>query len=133
VGAKVTQPISQVGQVIADPNTRTGQTGPGLEALATQLLRMEKLGPGFAVEVFSITRLFGDWSVKTKEQTGTLDQLFRLSQKSGIEIEGLSSLMVEFGSPLRQLGLDFESTAAMFARFEKEGVNKAKFLNDNPV
>jgi hypothetical protein len=31
--------------------------------------------------------------------------------------------MVQFGSPLRQLGLDFETTAAMFARFEKEGVN----------
>lgn len=40
----------------------------------------------------------------------------------------LNRLMVQFGSPLRQLGFSFDEAAVMFARFEKEGVNMQTLL-----
>lgn len=124
VGRNVTQPLNEVGQVMADLATRTGLTGRPLEKLTTQVLNLARITGGDAqASVAGITRLFGDWGIKTNQMTPTLDKLFRVSQATGIGIQELSELMVQFGSPLRNLGLDFETSAAMFSKFEQEGVN----------
>lgn len=124
VAGQVVQPLSEVGNVMGELAARTNLTGKPLEQLTKQVLDLARITGGDAqASVANLTRLFGDWSIKTSSQAGTLDKLFRVSQKSGIEVNRLSELMVQFGSPLRSLGLDFDTTAAMFARFEKEGVN----------
>lgn len=100
-----------------------------LRALTKQVLALSKItGTDVQENVESITRLFGDWSVKTGKQAETLDKLFRLTQTTGIEFSTLSRDMVQFGSPLRQLGFSFDEAAAMFARFEREGVNMQTLL-----
>lgn len=109
---------------VADLNTRLGLTGKPLRAVSKQMLELSRItDTDVGQNIQSVTRLFGDWSVKTGEQAETLDKLYRASQATGIEVSDLSDLMVQFGSPLRQLGLDFDTAAAMFSRFEKEGVN----------
>lgn len=109
---------------IADLNTRTGQTGKPLQELSKQFLELSRLTKtDLSTNIANITRLFGDWSISTEDQSATMDKLFRASQTTGIGVDRLSELMVQFGSPLRQLGLGFDFTAAMFSRFEKEGVN----------
>ncbi|MGH2710621.1 MAG: phage tail tape measure protein [Actinomycetota bacterium] len=124
VAGKVTSSLGDVGEAMADLQTRTGQTGKPLEDLTKQFLDLERItGEAADSTIPSITRLFGDWSIATEDQAATMDKLFRASQVSGVGIQTLSELMVQFGSPLRQLGLDFDTTAAMFARFEQEGVN----------
>jgi len=124
VGAKSGASLSVIGATMAQVKQRTGATGAELEGLTLQVLKLAHVTGGDAAgSVQNLTRLFGDWSVKTKDQAGTLDQLFRLAQISGIAVDDLSGLMVQFGSPLRNLGVDLNFAAAMFARFEKEGVN----------
>jgi phage-related minor tail protein len=124
VAGKVTQPLGEVGDVMADIATRTNLTGPPLERLTKQVLDLSRItGTDAKASVASLTRLFGDWSVSTEKQSATLDKLYRVSQLSGAGVDTLAQQMVQFGSPLRQLGLDFDTTASMFARFEKEGVN----------
>lgn len=109
---------------IADLNTRLGLTGPLLQERSAQFLELSRItGTDLGENIESITRLFGDWSVAVDQQGGTMDKLFRVSQATGIGVSDLSRLMVQFGSPLRQMGIDFDTAAAMFARFEKEGVN----------
>jgi TP901 family phage tail tape measure protein len=80
-------------------------------------------GTDLQTNIESVARLFGDWGVETKQQGEHLNMLHRLSQETGVDVSRLSDQMVQFGSPLRQLGFDFETSAAMFAKFEKEGVN----------
>lgn len=123
VGAKVSQPLSEVGQVLADLATRTGLTGKPLENLAVQLLELQRQTKGAAPSVEELTRLYGDWGIAAEDMGSTNDKLFKVSQAAGIGIDQLASLMVQFGTPLRRLGLDFDQSAAMFAKFEKEGVN----------
>ncbi|MGH3679084.1 MAG: phage tail tape measure protein [Natronosporangium sp.] len=116
--------FGDVGQAIAAVNTRLGLTGRPLQDVSRKILNLSRITKTDLNEnIESITRLFGDWSVKTKDQSKTLDKLFKVSQATGVGVSDLSRLMVQFGSPLRQLGLDFDFSAAMFARFEKEGVN----------
>ena len=116
--------FASAGKAIADLNTRTGATGPQLQKLSKNFLvlsRITKTDLGSNIE--TVTRLFGDWGIAVDRQVPTMNKLFRASQATGIGVDRLSELMVQFGSPLRQLGLSFDFTTAMFSRFEKEGVN----------
>lgn len=116
--------FASASQAVADLNTRLGLTGPELRERSAQFLELSRItGTDLGENIESVTRLFGDWSIATEDQGSTLDKLFRVSQATGIGVSDLSRLMVQFGSPLRQLGIDFDDAAAMFAKFEKEGVN----------
>lgn len=124
VGGRVTQPLSEVGKVMAELAQRTGATGKPLEDLTKKVLDLARITGGDAqASVAGLTRLFGDWSIATKDQGFAIDKMTALWQETGIEVQQLSELMVQFGSPLRQLGLGFNETAAMLAKFEQEGVN----------
>jgi len=124
VYSKTPAGMEEVGNAIADLNTRLGMSGKPLQRMALQFVELSRLtDTDLQGNIQTVTRLFGDWSVKTNEQAGTLDKLYRASQNSGIAVKDLSDYMVSFGSPLRSLGFEFDEAAAMFARFEKEGVN----------
>jgi phage-related minor tail protein len=113
-----------VATALADLNTRTGATGATLETLATQLLTLARLtGSEVAPLIASTTRLFGDWSVSTEQQAGSLDLLWRIAQSTGVGVDTLAQQLVQFGAPLRAVGIDLETSAALLGKWEKEGVN----------
>lgn len=114
---------------IADLNTRTGQTGEGLQDLAKRSLELSRItGTDIGEVVSTTTRLFGDWSIATGDQAETLDKLFRASQSTGIGVDKLADTVVSFGAPLRQMGFSFEESIAMLGKWEKEGVNTEAIL-----
>lgn len=120
----VPQGAETVGQAIADLNTRTGATGKTLEDLTFQMLNLGRVsGEEVSTLIASTTRVFGDWDIATTKQAETLDYLFKVSQATGIGVDSLSQKVVQFGAPMRQMGFDFETTAALMGKFEKEGVN----------
>lgn len=121
VGATSNQPLSQIGDTVAQLNQRLGATGQPLETLTRQFSNLQHLGIDASVE--TVTRVFGDWSVKTKDQSEALDGLFRASQVTGSSVESLGSLMVRFGAPMRQFGFSIDEAAALLGSFEKNGVN----------
>lgn len=121
---QVPNSMDEVSTAIADLNTRTGLTGSALEDLAVQFLNLSKItGEDLSTTIATSTRLFGDWSVATEDTGATMDYLFKVSQSTGIGITALSDNLVKFGAPLRQMGFDFETSAALMGKFEKEGVN----------
>jgi 3D (Asp-Asp-Asp) domain-containing protein len=116
--------FGDAGDAIAEINRRLDLTGKPLRRLSSQFLELSNVTDSdLQGNIQTVTRLFGDWGIKTRKQPATLDKLFRASQATGIEVGKLSDYMVQFGSPLRQLGFDFDTAAAMFSKFEKEGVN----------
>lgn len=124
VFASVPTDAGTAADAIAGLNRRLGLTGKPLRRLAKDMLELSRLTDSdLAGNIQSVTRLFGDWSVKTDKQAYRLNELYRAGQKSGIAVKELADYMVQFGSPLRSLGFSFDEAAAMFSRFEKEGVN----------
>ncbi len=120
----------QVGQAIADLNTRLGLTGEPLQQMATQMLNLARMANSdVAPIIVAATRLFGDWSVATADQSKSLDYLFRASQATGIGIQRLMEITVEFGAPMRALGFNLEQAAALMGKWEKEGVNMETVLS----
>lgn len=105
-------------------NQRLGLTGQPLEALTAQLVNLSRItDTDVGANVEQVTRVFGDWSISTENQAGSLDALFRAAQATGTTVDGLSATMVQFGGPLRQLGFGFEQSAALIGQFEAQGVN----------
>jgi hypothetical protein len=122
VAGTVSADLTETGSVLADFNTMAGATGTDLEALTRTFLNLEKI-TGEDLDVENVTRLFGDWSVATKDQASTMDDLFRVSQTTGIGIGDLSTKVVQFGAPLRNMGFTLEESTALFGKWQKEGVN----------
>jgi phage-related minor tail protein len=111
-------------EVIGTLNTRVDATGPALEDMAANLLEATRLLGGDAVtntELF--TRVLGDWGVGVEDGADLLDTFFIASQNSGAGLDSLMQQVVAFGSPLRLMGFDLETSIALFAKWEQEGVN----------
>lgn len=124
VFASVPTDATTAADAIAGLNKRLDLSGKPLRNLSKNMLELSRMTEtDLTGNIQSITRLFGDWSIETAKQVPTLNELWRASQKTGVNIKDLSDLMVQFGSPLRNLGFDFDTAAAMFSKFEKEGVN----------
>jgi TP901 family phage tail tape measure protein len=120
----------EIGQAIADLNTRLGLTGKPLQEMATQMLNLARMAnTDVAPVIAAATRLFGDWSVATADQSKSLDYLFRASQATGIGVQSLMEITVQFGAPMRALGFSLEQTAALMGKWEKEGVNMETVLS----
>ncbi|MTI71092.1 MAG: phage tail tape measure protein [Firmicutes bacterium] len=116
--------IGDASSVIADLNTRTGLSGKALQTLSVQMLRLAKITKeDINTLIPAATRMFQDAGLKTEEYAKALDFTFKVSQSTGIGVSRLQQLMTQFGGPLRQMGFDWKTSAAMLGKFEKEGVN----------
>lgn len=121
---KLPNDLEEVATAVADLNTMFGLQGEELEAMATQYLNLARItGTDVSTIIQSAARTFGDWTVATEDQSDALDYLFRVTQSTGIEIDKLNQLMVQYGAPLRQMGFEFDEAAALMGKFYKEGVN----------
>ena len=113
----------------ADLNTRLGLTGDALGETAEQYLNLSRITKtDVATNIKSVTRLFGDFSVATEDQAGSLDYIFKVSQATGIGVSDLATKTTQYGSSLRGMGFDLETSLALLGRFEKEGVNTQTIL-----
>ncbi len=114
----------QAATAVGELSTRLGLAGEPLQNLSKQIIALSELtGEDLKTTIASSTRVFGDWSVATSKQAETLDFLFKVSQNTGIGVNRLMQLVVQFGAPLRAMGFTIQESATMLGKWEKEGVN----------
>jgi phage-related protein len=124
VAKTVPTSLDDAGSAIAGLNTRLGLTGKPLEDLAGQFINLSRItGTDLETNISNLTRTFGDWEIANGDQAESLDKIFRAAQSSGAGIDKLSTSVVQFGAPLRNLGFGFDESLALLAQFDKAGVN----------
>lgn len=122
--AQVPGSLDDVTAAVTEISQRTSNTGKNLEKLAiTELHLADMFGEDVSEQIALTTRMFGDWTIATKDQIEALDWLLKLAQHTGIGINELARVVTWFGAPLRQMGFSFEESTAMLGKWEKEGVN----------
>lgn len=113
-----------VSNAIGDINTRLDLTGEDLEESTTAFLRFAEVNnTDVSSAIESVSRYMGDASIPADQYKEVLDALTAASQKSGIEINKLAEDCTKYGAPMRALGLTTQESIAMFAQWEKAGVN----------
>lgn len=124
VAAGVSASFGDVASVMGQLSTRTGQTGPELESLTKQMMQLASVtGSDVNALIPLTTRMFGDWGVAVDQQAGKLDLLFRASQQTGVGVDELSRLVVQFGAPLRNFGFSIEEGVTLLGKWQQAGVN----------
>lgn len=130
VGQTTPASFEDIGVAVADLNTRLGLTGKPLEDLSAKFLNMSRItDTDLSTNIANVTRVFGDWGVETKDQSKALDTIFEATKRTGIGLDTLTTNVVQFGAPLRQMGFGFEESLALFGKWEKEGVNTQVVLS----
>lgn len=119
-------PVSaeDVSNAIADLNTRFGFTDEVLSSASKQFLKfaeVNKTDVSSAIQL--VSRAMGDASIDSSEYESVLDALTAASQASGISIDKLTENLTKYGAPMRALGFDTQESIAIFAQWEKAGVN----------
>ena len=129
IGEEVPRNLDEIAPALADVNTRLGLTGDTLETVTAQFLELARMnGSEVGPEIEAGTRLFGDWGVAAEDVSGRLDQIFKVSQNTGIGTAQLTQLTTDYGATLRGLGFDLDGSLALMGKWEQEGVNTEAIL-----
>ncbi len=113
-----------IGSAVGEINTRLEFTGDKLRTASTDFLKFAKVNKSDVnTAVQLVTRAMGDASIPADEYKTVLDAVTVAAQKSGISIETLTTNLAKYGAPMRALGLDVKDSIALFAAWEKSGVN----------
>lgn len=114
----------QAAAVIAEVDKRLGLEGMQLRNVSANVLNMSRILKTDAVTSTGLlARVVGDWGVANGDVSETLDKVFKASQLTGVGVDQLMQKVVQFGSPMRLMGFNLDDAIALFAKWEKEGVN----------
>ena len=109
---------------IADINTRFGFTGAVLEKCAIKFLKFAEVNnTDVSTAIEKVSRHMGDAGLDASEYATVLDALTAASQGSGIAVDTLAENLTKYGAPMRALGFTTQESIALFAQWEKVGVN----------
>lgn len=124
VAAQIPADFQSIGGALGEVNTRLGFTGQELDTATQDFLKFSKVAGVDAVEgVRLVSRAMGDAGIDTADYKGILDSLAKAAQASGIDIATLAGNITKYGAPMRALGMDAKESIAIFAGWEKAGVN----------
>lgn len=105
-------------------NSRLDVTGPALQNIAKPMLEATRImGGDLTANAEAFTRVIGDWNIPVENSSESLDKLFVAAQQAGVPLDQLMQRIVQYGSPMRNFGFDFDQATALLAAFEAQGVN----------
>ncbi|TDF92164.1 phage tail tape measure protein [Paenibacillus piri] len=124
VGASVPDSLDSVATVIADVHQKTGATGPSLEDMAKKIMDLGSLtGVSSSTMSSSLMGAMQSWSISADQGGQMFDKMFYLSQQTGIGVNSLADKLTKFGGPMRELGFDFDTSAALVGQWTKQGLD----------
>ena len=116
--------FGDIGSALGEVNTRFGKTGKDLEETTKDFLQFSEItGMDATTAVKDVSRALESAGIDSKDYRKVLDQLASAAQASGVSIDKMTEGLTKYGAPMRALGFDTSDTIAIFAQFEKAGVN----------
>lgn len=116
--------MGTIGSALGEVNTRFGFTGEALEDATVQFMKFADITGSDAVSAVQlVSRAMGDAGIESSDYAKVLDDLAIAAQASGITVDKLAENLTKYGAPMRALGMDTKEAIAIFAQWEKAGVN----------
>lgn len=118
--------LEQIGSTMADLNTRLGSTGPELEELTSQFLQLQNMGVD--ADINQVTGAITAFGFEAGEQAAAVDDLFRVSQATGLTMTELAQSLEKGGPALREFGFGMQSSAGLVGALDKAGLDADKTI-----
>jgi TP901 family phage tail tape measure protein len=116
--------FGDAGKAITVFSQKLGITGVPLQTLSEQVLELSRMTKtDLSGNLTAVTDVLNNFGVGAGDQSGKLDLLFRASQASGVSVAELAGTMSGAGVVLRDVGLNFDQSAAFLATLAKAGVD----------
>ncbi|MFF0942687.1 phage tail tape measure protein [Kocuria sp. CPCC 205300] len=128
VGTTVPTSFEDAGTVVADLNTRLGLSGKTLETVASQYIQAGNI-LGEDVDIASTSAAFTAFGIEGEAVSGAMDDLFRISQATGVGMNDLAASTSKNAPALKNLGFSFQDTASMAGALDKAGVNASQVMS----
>lgn len=113
--------LAEIGTTLADLNTRLGVTGKPLEELTRQFQNLKNLG--FDADATAVSTALNAFGLQAEEMPEAVNQLFRVSQATGVSIDDLATSAAKGGPQLKQFGFDMGESAALIGKLDKAGLD----------
>lgn len=124
VAKSIVGDFGTIGGALGEVSTRFDVTGEQLETMTTDFLKFADItGTDATNSIRLVSRAMNNAGIETKDYNKVLDALAKASQKSGVSVDKLAENLTKYGVPMRELGFDTNETIAIFAQWEKAGVN----------
>ena len=118
--------MGAIGSTLADLNTRLGLTGEPLEEMTAQFLQLQQLGVD--ADINEVSQALNGFGIEAKDMPAAMDELFQVSQATGLTITELSQSAVKAGPALRGFGFSMADSAALVGQLDKAGLDADKTL-----
>ena len=118
--------MAQIGETMADLNTRLGLTGKPLETVTSQMIQLKNMGQ--EVDFNNVTGALTGFGMKGADASKALDELFRVSQSTGLSVDELAQSAIKGGPALRQYGYGIGDSAALIGVLDRSGLDADKTL-----
>lgn len=122
IGTEVPASFDEIGPVVSALNQRLGLTGPVLEKLAEQFLEYGRIS-GEALDPKTVTAALNVFNVKGSESSKVLDEMFRVSQQTGVGLNELTASVARGGPILTQYGFSIGEAANLLGNLDKAGID----------
>lgn len=126
IASSVPGDIGTIGDAVGQLNTRLGLTGEPLETLASQFVVLGNLGQ--EVDIQTVTAAFAAFGVEGEETSAVLDDLFRVSQATGVGVGELASGAASGAAALKPFGFSLSESAALLGTLDKAGVDSGSTI-----
>jgi len=124
VAGTVPASFGDAGKAITVFSQKLGLSGAQLQTLSSQVLELSRMTKtDLGGNLTAVTDVLNNFGVGAGDQSGKLDLLFRASQASGVSVAELAGTMSGAGVVLREVGLNFDQSAAFLATLAKAGVD----------
>ena len=128
VATTVPTTFEDAGQTVADLNTRLGLTGDELETVAEQVIAAGDLF-GEKLDINKLSSAMSAFAIPASETSEVMDELFRVSQATGVSINTLAESSAKAAPTLGNMGFDIEDVASMVGLLDKAGLNSTATIS----
>lgn len=125
IGTEIPDSFDTIGDTLGTLHQRLGLTGKDLETVTKQFVEAGRL-TGQALDVKTFSGAFEAFGVKGKNASAVMDQLWRVSQSTGIGLNDLASSLQKNAPQLTQFGFSIRDSANLLGTLDKAGLNGNK-------
>lgn len=124
VASDTAAPLETINQKALEVAQSFKIAGPAADELVQQLSILDEKGN--SVGTRDLARTMNLFGVETKDTSKVLDDLFAVSQKTGIPMQELATTLRSAGPAAKQFGFDIAQTAGLLGTFEQAGLDAGK-------